>query len=575
VATLIPSVPKDCTRSERIVFERLGRELDPSWIILHSLGLKDHERKLRGETDAVVLSTRGIFALEVKGGRVSCRDGIWYFGSPGGREYSRQEDPWTQASGGMFAIRKRITEIAPELSNLLFGFGVVMPMERFSADGEEIDREVLLDRADFDRNFGFYIGNLERRWKKVYFERHGREPQQPTVEVIKRIRQILRPDVESCFSLGSWLNGLEQELIQLTNEQIRISRRLASNPRMIVSGRAGTGKTLLAVERALGIAEKGKSVLLLCFNQLLSNHIAENIANREHSARITVRHIHGFYHDIIAKAGLLEKLKIHHEGENDFFGVHFPKIYADAVMEIEPALFDAIIVDEAQDILTPYHLDAIDLTIDGGLEQGSWHLFLDPLQNVYGGLSGEAESRLDKLSFTRDQLTDNCRNTRDVAVQASILSMMDLPISGAPKGPPCKVIYYDRSADCVELLTEEVAKMLQQDVRVSDMVILSTRTIQNSLISSNSKIAGLDIRSVADGPRSGTLAFSTIHAFKGLERSVVFVIDLAEIGNDEWSMIHYAGLSRARHVLVPFVPRSMKKRYDELVGAYGSRVGRQ
>ncbi|WP_204265193.1 hypothetical protein, partial [Klebsiella pneumoniae] len=63
------------------------------------------------------------------------------------------------------------------------------------------------------------------------------------MEDIKRIRKVLRPDVESAFSLGSWLNGLEQELLQLTNEQIRISRRLAANPRMIVTGKAGTGKT--------------------------------------------------------------------------------------------------------------------------------------------------------------------------------------------------------------------------------------------------------------------------------------------------------------------------------------------
>lgn len=39
MAILIPGIPKDCPDSERYVFERLGRELPDSWIVLHSLGL--------------------------------------------------------------------------------------------------------------------------------------------------------------------------------------------------------------------------------------------------------------------------------------------------------------------------------------------------------------------------------------------------------------------------------------------------------------------------------------------------------------------------------------------------------
>jgi len=37
--------------------------------VLHSLGLTGHESKLWGEIDLVVLSTKGIFAIEVKAGR--------------------------------------------------------------------------------------------------------------------------------------------------------------------------------------------------------------------------------------------------------------------------------------------------------------------------------------------------------------------------------------------------------------------------------------------------------------------------------------------------------------------------
>ena len=124
MAVLIPDTPKDCTRSERVVYQRLGAELDKDWVILHSLGLTDHATKRRGEADIVILSTQGIFVLEVKGGHVSCKDGKWYFGTPGENVVEKKEDPWTQASGGMFALIKRINKEAPDLESLIFGFGI-------------------------------------------------------------------------------------------------------------------------------------------------------------------------------------------------------------------------------------------------------------------------------------------------------------------------------------------------------------------------------------------------------------------------------------------------------------------
>lgn len=574
MAVLIPDTPKDCTRSERVVYQRLGEELDKDWVVLHSLGLVDHETKRRGEADIVVLSTRGIFVLEVKGGHVSCRDGKWYFGTPGEKEVERKEDPWSQASGAMFAVIKRIKADAPELEGLLFGFGVVMPMERFTTKGMEIDPQVLLDKRDFGRNLSFYIGDLERRWRQIHAERGLREPRRPTVEDIKRIRKVLRPDVESAFSLGSWLNGLEQELLQLTNEQIRISRRLAANPRMIVTGKAGTGKTVLAVQRALTLAERGLSVLYLCFNQLLARHVAETIRGRAGADRVTVRHLHGHYRDAIAAAGLLERLPSATGDQTHAYGVVFPQLYVEALMETEPKPFDAVVVDEAQDILTAEHLDALDLTVDGGLESGRWHLFLDPQQNIYGKLSEQAERRLDRISIARDELLDNCRNTREVAYQTSILSTLEVAVEGAPSGPSCECVFYGSPAEGVARIETELQRLLAADVKPSDIVVLSTRRRENSMIAGHAVLAGLPVRDVADGPAAKSIAFCTMHAFKGLERSVVIAIDLGEIGQDDWAMIHYAGLSRARTLLLPLVPQACERRYKELVAAFGRRISR-
>ena len=79
----------------------------------------------------------------------------------------------------------------------------------------------------------------------------------------------------------------------------------------------------------------------------------------------------------------------------------------------------------------------------------------------------------------------------------------------------------------------------------------------------------------ADGrtqQRKGNLLFSTMHAFKGLERQAVLAIDMAEIGQDHWSMLHYTGLSRARVLLHLFLPTSARGRYDKQARAFGGRM---
>jgi hypothetical protein len=39
MATLIPDTPKECSFGARLVYEKLGRDLDDATIILHSVGL--------------------------------------------------------------------------------------------------------------------------------------------------------------------------------------------------------------------------------------------------------------------------------------------------------------------------------------------------------------------------------------------------------------------------------------------------------------------------------------------------------------------------------------------------------
>lgn len=558
-----------------MVYERLGRELPEEWVLLHSLGLPGHETKFWGEADIVLLSTKGFFALEVKGGSVECRDGIWHFGEPGKKGYSKKEDPWTQAKGTMTAIMKKLKDADPVFGDLLFGFGVVMPMEHFTATGAEFMPEVLLDKCDFPKNMMRYITLLKRFWEENWKQKHGRSYRLPTAREVRRARELLRPDVDSAYSIGGYLTGLESRLLQLTNQQIRAARRMAANPRTIVRGRAGTGKSILALERARQLSESGLKVLFLTFNQLLARHVAAGIANDPRAKNIEVRHAHSLYREVIENAGLLEELQAY-EDEEDFFSRKFPLLFVDAVLETDLPCWDALVIDEAQDLLTTENLDAFDVIVKDGLLRGKWHLFFDPNQNIYGGdVQKQVEERLSEAHPAYDDLWENCRNTRQVAAQTSIMSGIDHAIEGAADGIPCENVYFATDDDFKRKLESLVEKLQQKDVKPQDIILLSTRKRENSRLAGVSSIAKLPVFDISSGerPPRNSLHFATMHSFKGLERPVVLAIDMDDLGEEQWAMLHYTGLSRACGLLRTFLPQAKHAIYKEQVKAFGTRVG--
>ncbi len=574
MATLIPAQPKDCPYGERLVYEKLGRDLDEQWLALHSLGLHGHESKIWGEADIVVLSTKGIFALEVKGGKVRCKDGVWHFGEPGKPTYTKKEDPWTQAKGTMFAIRKLLIDADVAFGELLFGFGVVMPMETFTTTGAEIEQAVLLDQREFrHRNIGFYIGRLEKHWTDAYRIKHGRTPRLPTLPDIRKARAILRPDIDSAFSLGSYLTGVESKLEQLTNEQVRASRRMAANPRTIVRGRAGTGKTILAFERARQLAAEGRKVLYLCFNQLLARHLVAVQSKGIPGANFDIKHVHALYRDVIGRAGMLDRLR-EATDERELFAEVFPRTFIEAAIECDLAPWDALVIDEAQDLLTPENIDAFDLILGiAGINRGSWHIFFDRYQNLYGtDMQEQVEKRLAEALPAFDDLYQNCRNTRQVAVQASIVSGIDLALDGAPDGPECENIYYRDEGDFIAKLESRLEALFRQDVLPKQIALLSTRRRENSLIAGVGTLAGIPIVD-AESAVDGDLVFSTMHSFKGLERQIVLAVDMQDIGDPNRSMLHYAGLSRAKGLLNVFLPQSADSAYRLQASAFASRIG--
>ena len=83
----------------------------------------------------VLIPSAGVFCLEIKGGGVSCHNGVWQTVNRQGSVGILKRSPFAQARDGMFALRDAVLQRAPVgfPHNLVFGYAVVMPDVCFTA----------------------------------------------------------------------------------------------------------------------------------------------------------------------------------------------------------------------------------------------------------------------------------------------------------------------------------------------------------------------------------------------------------------------------------------------------------
>lgn len=82
------------SNAEKKMYDVLQQlEMEDAYV-LHSLGLPKHQSKIYGEIDFVVVCKRGVACLEIKGGRVECREGKWFFTDRYGEERQKPEGPF-------------------------------------------------------------------------------------------------------------------------------------------------------------------------------------------------------------------------------------------------------------------------------------------------------------------------------------------------------------------------------------------------------------------------------------------------------------------------------------------------
>jgi superfamily I DNA/RNA helicase len=308
-----------------------------------------------------------------------------------------------------------------------------------------------------------------------------------------------------------------------------------------VYGCAGSGKTLIAVERAAELAQRGKRVLLTCFNRALARMLINHPKLKDTSTPIVVNNVHTVVNDLYRDQRLT--------GSPDAM-----KDIANLCLDSRTK-YDAIIIDEAQDFETDW-LEALRFLLEDP-DKGYLYLFLDTNQNIY---RQDVDALVQRLEVNPFPLQQNMRNTQQIGqiIRQTLPDAHEIIFQG-PHGDPVIERSYSTAQEMIELIAKDVSALLKNNVPANRMVVLTPKAVDKSNLYGIEDLADLSlVDDVFD--EKNQLLFTSIYKFKGLESTIVFLVDIDTrknqadgttfASNDRYQKyVNYVGASRARVLL--------------------------
>lgn len=572
MAIMIPSEisPEVKSMAEKRIFQWFKNAPGTDkWIVLHSLGIANHNRVIYGEMDFLVLAPQyGLFALEVKGGRVKRENGIWYFTNRYDKTTSKNRGPFEQAKEGIFsiidALKNKVDIEHSYIGNMMYGYGVMFPDIVFTSNEIEEEQWQVFDSRDHD-DVKKYIKRLSegsvRKWESHYGS--IKDSKIPDYADVKYIASILRGDFDFALSYNTQLRNAGEQLIALTNEQYKCLDQLDDNLRCLIHGPAGTGKTLLAIEEVKKSVARGEKVAFFCYNSNLAEWLSSQFENVDESLKpVYVGTIHKFMTNIAKQNELLPAYTGNNENQK-YYETILPEAAGLSLLKSGVSI-DKIIIDEAQDLIRNSYLEFLDVLLEKGLARGKWIMFGDfSMQAIYSnGISGDQMiSKLEEItSFVRFRLTINCRNTKPICKEIENITGLEPPKGLWTKvdGPPVQIVTWSSEDIQCKRLSEILDRLVKSDIYPEQITILSPKKREESIVS---KLEGYKIKDYKI-PINQSISFCTIQSYKGLENTVIILTDIESFSSDK---LMYVGLSRACSGLFLLISEAAKREYDDIL----------
>jgi hypothetical protein len=515
--------------AERTVYERLGK-LSNKFTVYYSVPWQSHlgySVAIDGEADFVLVHPEiGIIVLEVKGGDISFdpTENQWF--TTGG---IRIKDPVDQGRKNHYALLEKLQTLPGWDANRYINIGHAVSFPSVFVKEKilkpDLSREIILDRGDLD--------DIPSSITRIASHLFGKNITKgaPGLDRAQIVERLLASSFQLRTPLGVEIEYEDNRLIELTDNQMMALSFLGDRKRVSIAGCAGSGKTMLAIEKAVQLHELGLDVLLTCFNIPLADFLRRKLLGKE----ITILNFHDLAKEIIKEKGFRVRSS---KDEREYYDFVLPESLFEAAEETGP-IFDAIIVDEGQDFKENYWI-ALSALLK---PEGYLYIFFDDNQNLYGG----AQGFMGLITESPFSLRDNCRNTKSIH---NIVAKFHNNPSGifckGPEGRPPELISYETEDEFLRHVQKLINKLVNEEhVRPEDIAIITPRSQDKSVLRNGKKLGNFTL--TVDAPQSPYEILATsIHRFKGLERRVIILGEIDHRYNYNLDMVMYVGCSRAR-----------------------------
>lgn len=552
MARMFPSkVPReireDPMRAGEIkVYDNLKTQLPDDFDIYYSspwLATRDDGTEVDGECDFLIAHQElGILAIEVKGGRISIdADNRWK--TTNRHNFTRYvKNPVAQARSAKHALIEKVRHVRRRW--VVARHGVILPHTRRPATERDFRPDAPLKIFAFEED----IEDLQEWVSRRFLDPENEDSLRAKcdglgIDGMTTLQDILARPIQLHDRLRPYVRQDLDQIEMLTKEQFGIIQSLGSNKRVAIPGAAGTGKTILAMEKAIRIAEEGKRALLLCYNAPLGIHFKKVF---EGESNIWAGSFHSFWKQMddrltAARGSVPRDLKgLSDEQQADAL--------VEALGEVGEGEFEALIIDEGQDFSSSW-LEALELTMreDGDV---IYYVFYDDNQRVTPR-SGDYIKRLDHVEY---RLLRNLRNTKNIfRTMGQFYQGNDVITATGPEGLAVKWTACENLFDAKRHLAQYVGDLVKdQRLLERDIAVLVPKRSDIDEIVSNGRLAGYRTHSADDIDEKKGVVVDSIRRFKGLEMPAVFLIFTNDIlGEME---LLYTSISRAMaylHVLGP------------------------
>lgn len=528
------------------------RSLPSRFAVFFQVGwvLRNKDQKASdGENDFLIFCPDyGYICIEAKGStgiKFNAKKRKWFSYNRNKREWRLIKDPVKQAEDAKHATLQKIKESQEYIVNskpyIEHGHAVFFPelTDISQVESPTLPR-ALIGYSETLKNPQIWLQMVTNYWNK-----NNKKP--PNI-VLPILEKTFARSFEVQPPISSNLEINKKERLRLTNDQMMILNILKNRDRVAIRGGAGTGKTVIALEKAKRLADEGLKTLLICYNRPLADHL--NLSCKD-NANLQVMNFHFLCDSHCKKFNLanpgrnvLEEAKRTYPGYN-LFDVQMPA--ALALTADNPDLqFDAIVCDEGQDFREEFWLP-IELLLKD-IENSPFYVFFDENQNIYS--IAESFPIENKDTYP---LTGNCRNTTQIHNLAYKFYKGDW--IDPPKNPGSEIKYINESNFHYQAkkIANEISNLISvHKVKPEDIsvLILNSSEISRNATELKSETLPDSAEWILKGFQGkNNVLIDTVRRFKGLESEIVFLWGIDDIYLNPSEDLLYVGISRAKSIL--------------------------